>query len=86
MNLFRSCLATIAAAGLLISAAAPAFAAPNAYQITGVISVLTDTNVTLVTPKKENFDFARSADTKLPDGAKVGDQSHGALHDDRRCR
>lgn len=74
MNTFRSSLATVAACGLLFSAAAPAFAAPKDYQITGTISAMTDTTLTIVTPKKENWDIGRSADTKLPDGAKVGDK------------
>ena len=74
MNLLRSSLAMAAACGLIFSAAAPAFAAPTDYQITGTVTVLSDTNVALITNKKENFDFARGADTKLPDGVKVGDK------------
>ncbi len=74
MKSLRSTFAVAAACGLLFSAAASAFAAPKDYQITGSISELTDTTVTLMTNKKETWGFARSADTKLPDGAKVGDK------------
>ena len=75
MKSLRSTLAAVAACGLLFSAAASAFAAaPKDYQITGSITELTDTTVTLMTNKKETWGFARSADTKLPDGAKVGDK------------
>ena len=70
----RSTFAAVAACGLLFSAAAPAFAAPKDYQITGTVSELTDTTVTLMSKTKEAFNFARTADTKLPDGAKVGDK------------
>ncbi len=75
MKSLRSTFAAFAACGLLFSAAASAFAAaPKDYQITGSISELTDTTVTLMTNKKESWGFARGADTKLPDGAKVGDK------------
>lgn len=70
----RSTFAALALGGLLFSSAASAFAAPKDYQITGTVSELTDTTVTLMTNKKETWGFARTADTKLPDGAKVGDK------------
>ena len=74
MNLLRSSLATVAACGLFLSATASAFAAPKDYQITGTISAMTDTTLTIMTLQKESWDIGRSADTKLPDGAKVGDK------------
>ncbi len=75
MKSLRSTCAALAACGLLFSAASSAFAAaPKDYQITGTVSELTETTVTLTTNKKETWGFARTADTKLPDGAKVGDK------------
>ena len=75
MKSLRSTFAAFAACGLLFSAAASAFAvAPKDYQITGSITELTDTTVTLMTNKKETWGFARDASTKLPDGAKIGDK------------
>lgn len=74
MKSLRSTFAAVAVGGLLFSAAASAFAAPKDYQITGTVSELTDTTVTLMSKTKEAFNFARTADTKLPDGAKVGDK------------
>ena len=75
MNPLRSSLAFVAACGLLLSAAGSALAAaPKDYQITGTVSTLTDTTMTLVTLQKQNWDFARGTDTKLPDGVKVGDK------------
>ena len=74
MNLLRSSLATIAACGLFLCASSAAFAAPKDYQITGTISAMTDTTLTIMTIQKESWDIGRGADTKLPDGAKVGDK------------
>lgn len=75
MKSLRSTFAAFAACGLLFSAAASAFAvAPKDYQITGSITELTDTTVTLMTNKKETWGFARDTSTKLPDGAKIGDK------------
>ena len=73
IKLLRSSLATVAACGLLFSAAS-AFAAPKDYQITGNVSELTDSTVTIMTLKKETWGFARDTTTKLPEGVKVGDK------------
>ncbi len=74
MNSLRSSFAAVAACGLLFSATVSAFAAPKDYQITGTVSTLTDSTMTLVTNQKQNWDFARDTSTKLPDGVKPGDK------------
>lgn len=49
-------------------------AAPAAYQVTGEVTALTDTVIT-VQSRKEIFECARTADTKLTGGEpKVGDK------------
>lgn len=78
----RTTLTAAAACGLLFSAfATPALAAPKDYQFTGPITAMTDTTFTVV-KGKETWDFAKDADTKLPEGAKVGDKVtvHYVMH------
>ncbi len=68
-------LSLAAACGLLLPFAPAGFAAPSDYQVTGPITVLTDSTVT-VQKGKENFDFAHDASFKAADGSelKVGDK------------
>lgn len=56
-------------------AAASAFAAePSEYQVTGAVTAMTDTVIT-VQKGKEVFECARNADTKMTGGdPKVGDK------------
>ena len=70
----RSSLALAAACGLLFSTAVSALAAPKDYQITGTVSAMNDTTLSIMTRTKETWDIGRGADTKLPDGVKVGDK------------
>ena len=81
MNPLRSTFAAFAVGGLLFSAASAALAGPKDYQFTGPIVSMNDT--TLVVQKgKENWEFAKDASTKLPEGAKVGDKItvHYVMH------
>ena len=70
----RSSLSVVAACGLLLCAAAPAFAAPKPYQITGTVTAMDDTTLTIMTRTRETWAIGRDAGTKLPDGVKVGDK------------
>ncbi len=69
----RSSLATVAACGLLFSAAASAFAGPKDYQFTGPVTAMTDTTFS-VTKGKEAWEFAKDASTTAPADLKVGDK------------
>ncbi len=81
INRIRLAFATAAVCGLLFSAAGSAQAAPKDYQFTGPIAAVTDTGFS-VTKGKEIWEFAKDADTKLPEGAKVGDKVtvHYVMH------
>ena len=65
----RSVLPTIAAAFLLASSALAEV--PNTYQVTGPIVELSDTKI-VVMKGKENWELARTADTKVTGDLKVG--------------
>ena len=69
-------LTLAAACGLLLPFAPAGFAAPSDYQVTGPITALTDSTVTVQKGGKENFEFARDASFKAADGSelKVGDK------------
>lgn len=73
-NPLRSSLALAAACGLLFSTVVPAFAGPKNYQITGTVTAMDDTTLTIVTRTKDTWAIGRDATTKLPDGVKVGDK------------
>ena len=68
-------LSLAAACGLLLPFAPAGFAAPSDYQVTGPITSLTDSTVT-VQKGKENYELARDASFKAADGSelKVGDK------------
>jgi hypothetical protein len=74
MNITR--LYRAAVGGLLLSSlAAPAFAGPKEYPMTGPIIAMTDTTLVVQQAKtRENWEFARSADTKGTADLKVGDR------------
>lgn len=66
-------LSTVFAAALLAAASAFA-AAPSEYQVTGAVTAITDTVLT-VQKGKEVFECARNADTKVTGGdPKIGDK------------
>jgi hypothetical protein len=66
-NILRS---TLLAAALVL--ASTAFAV-DSFQVTGVISEVTDTKITVVKgAAKERFEIARTADTKVTGELKVG--------------
>ena len=69
-------LSLAAACGLLLPLAPVGFAAPSDYQVTGPITALTDSTVTVQKGGKENFEMARDASFKAADGSelKVGDK------------
>ena len=69
-------LTLAAACGLLLPLAPVGFAAPSDYQVTGPITALTDSTVTVQKGGKENFEMARDASFKAADGSelKVGDK------------
>ncbi len=73
INHIRTTFATVAACGLLFSAAVPAVAAPKDYQFTGPVMTVTDTTFS-VQKGKETWDFAKDASTKAPADLKVGDK------------
>ena len=78
MNILRSSLATAAACGLLFSAAAPAFAAPKDYQITGDVVAINDTTISIKKGAAAPWEIGKGADTKGADALKVGD--HVTVH------
>lgn len=66
-------VSTVLAAALLTAASALA-AAPSRYQVTGVVTAVTDAVLT-VEKDQEVFECARTADTKMTGGdARVGDK------------
>ena len=69
-------LTLAAACGLLLPLVPVGFAAPADYQVTGPITALTDSTVTVQKGGKENFEMARDASFKAADGSelKVGDK------------
>ena len=71
----KSFLSLAAACGLLLPLAPAGLAAPSDYQVTGPITSLTDSTVT-VQKGKENYEIARDASFKAADGSelKVGDK------------
>ena len=73
MNSLRVSLVSTVACGLWFSAAATASAGPKDYQFTGPITSMTDT-MFVVQRGKENWEFAKNADTKTPADLKVGDR------------
>ena len=78
MNILRSTLATATACGLLFSAAAPAFAAPKDYQITGDVVAINDTTISIKKGAAAPWEIGKGADTKGADTLKVGD--HVTVH------
>ncbi|NUN93301.1 MAG: hypothetical protein HUU04_05930 [Verrucomicrobiae bacterium] len=65
-------LKTFALCALLVPAAAFA-AGAKSYQVTGKVLEITDAFVA-VEKGKERWEINRAADTKLPEGIKVGDK------------
>lgn len=63
-------LSIIAASSLLFVSTAFA-GAPNTYQVTGPVTAVTDTVIT-VQKGKESWQIARTADTKITGDIKVG--------------
>jgi hypothetical protein len=58
---------------LLAGLAGPALAAPKTYQVTGPVVDVSDTAIT-VQKGKENWEIARTADTKVAGDVKKGDK------------
>ena len=60
---------SLACAALLLTAAAPAgrAAAPDKYQVTGTVTAVTDSTITVL-KGKENFEMSRDAATKVSGG------------------
>jgi cytochrome c1 len=57
----------------LAALASPALAAEKSYQVTGPVTDVTDTAIT-VQKGKESWEIARTADTKLEGEVKKGDK------------
>jgi len=67
----KTLLLSIIAASSLALVSTGFAAGPNTYQVTGPITALTDTVIT-VQKGKESWDIARTADTKVTGDIKVG--------------
>ncbi len=63
----------LALAIALAALAAPALAAEKSYQVTGPVVDVSDTAIT-VQKGKENWEIARTADTKVTGDPKKGDK------------
>lgn len=67
-----TCLTVVAA--VIFAVASAVAAAPSEYQVTGVVTAITDTVLT-VRKGKEVFECGRTAETKMTGGApKIGDK------------
>jgi hypothetical protein len=61
----------LVAALILLSASGAFAASAKSYKVTGPVTALTDSTIT-VQKGTEKWEIARTSDTKLPDSVKVG--------------
>ncbi len=82
----KTAFSLLAAASLALSSATFA-AGVKDYQVTGPIAELNDTMIVIEKgAKKERFEIARDANTKVERRDEGWRQGHGSLHDDGHRR
>ncbi len=69
----RTLLSLIAAGSVALSGVAFA-GSPSSYQVTGPVTAVDDTMITVTKGGKEKFEIARDSSTKVTGDVKVGDK------------